>query len=434
MGKKILILDDDVDFNNLLTDIFIQADYDVTSERDPLEALRLFQMTHFDLVVTDQKMPGLSGEQFIRKIKQMRPEVPVIMVSGYLDNDTIRSLIKEGVGGVFLKPLNVFSLIKRTAALIEEAEAGGLRKIGKRTTDIEDYQHSLPFPFKTFPCKSLKALEFAQKLYSLRNFKSTLVFIGEEGMDFRGILSDIEQFHHQDGERCLLLEHSSLNEAEVLRQLDRLHKEGAHRITLAVYRPELLNEERLDLLQQIYHKRGNFEHDATPVRMIFILNEDIDVLYERGAITDELYMFMGTSEIHVPSLRELKDDIPILFKRALESALSELAKTGKGIDMSAISFLREYEWKGNMSELRKVAKTVSKVAADKVISREDLEKAIKAVQEEEGGAAQLRLKLEVVRDDYVRALYLLLGRDRKRLSSLLHTPQELIDKLTADFG
>ncbi len=434
MGKKILILDDDVDFNNLLTDIFTQADYEVTSERDPLEAFRLFQMMRFDLVVTDQKMPGLSGEQFIRKIKQIRPEVPVIMVSGYLDNDTIRTLIREGVGGVFLKPLNVFSLIKRTAALIEEAEAGGLRKNGKKTTDIEDYQHALPFQFKTFPCKSQKALEFAQKLFSLRNFKSTLVFIGEEGTDFKSILTDVEQFHHQEGERSLLLEHGNLNEADVAGQLDRLHKDGAHRITLAIHHPELLSEERLGLLQQVYHKKGSFADDATPVRMIFILNEDIDVLYERGAITDELYMFMGTSEIYVPSLRELKDDIPILFKRALDAGLRELAKSSKGMDMSAVSFLRDYDWKGNMAELSKVAKALCKVAADRVISRDDLEKAVKAVQEEEGGASQLKLKLEVIRNDYVKALYLLLGKDRKRLSALLQAPEELIGKLIDDLG
>jgi DNA-binding NtrC family response regulator len=111
MPKKLLILDDDSDFNSLLTDIFEQADYEVTSIEDPLVAVEVFQETHFDLVVTDHKMPEMTGTEFMKKIKEIRPSTPVIMVSGYLENDAIRDLISDGVGGVFLKPLNIFSLL-----------------------------------------------------------------------------------------------------------------------------------------------------------------------------------------------------------------------------------------------------------------------------------------------------------------------------------
>ena len=111
MAYSVLILDDDADFNSLLTDIFEQADYEVTSLLDPLEAVDVFREKHFDLVVADHKMPCMSGAECMKVIKEMKPEVPVIMVSGYLENDTIRELISEGVGGVFLKPLNIFSLL-----------------------------------------------------------------------------------------------------------------------------------------------------------------------------------------------------------------------------------------------------------------------------------------------------------------------------------
>ncbi|MFO8026485.1 MAG: response regulator, partial [Opitutales bacterium] len=118
MPYSVLILDDDADFNSLLTDIFEQADYVVTSLTDPVEAVDAFHEKAYDLVVTDHRMPEMSGGEFMRKVKQIRPEVPVIMVSGYLENDMIRDLISEGVGGVFLKPLNIFSLLERTKELI----------------------------------------------------------------------------------------------------------------------------------------------------------------------------------------------------------------------------------------------------------------------------------------------------------------------------
>ncbi len=91
MSNSVLILDDDADFNSLLTDIFEQADYVVSSLTNPLEAIEVFKETHYDLVVTDHKMPEMTGAEFMKTIKEIRPEVPVIMVSGYLENDTIRS-------------------------------------------------------------------------------------------------------------------------------------------------------------------------------------------------------------------------------------------------------------------------------------------------------------------------------------------------------
>ena len=119
MSKKILILDDDVDFNTLLTDVFNQAEYEVISAHDPQEALNLIQEEPVDVIVTDQRMPNLSGVEFFREIRSIHGNLPIIMVSGYLDSDTMRDLINNGVSGIFLKPLNIFSLLKRTSELLE---------------------------------------------------------------------------------------------------------------------------------------------------------------------------------------------------------------------------------------------------------------------------------------------------------------------------
>ena len=163
MGHRILILDDDVDFNSLLTDIFSQAGYDVTPELDPQKALALIREFQFDLVVTDQRMPGISGKDFLRELKKVQPRTPIIMVSGFLDNETIRELIREGVGGVFLKPLNVFSLLKRTAKLLEQVNGTAPRPGDPEAEAVgqPEFHHSLPFAFSSFPCRDAKSAEFA---------------------------------------------------------------------------------------------------------------------------------------------------------------------------------------------------------------------------------------------------------------------------------
>ncbi|MCH7649728.1 MAG: response regulator, partial [Nitrospinae bacterium] len=85
----------------MLTDVFKQAEYNVTSVLEPTEAVGLFRDNKFDLVVSDHAMPNMTGTEFIREIKGIRKEVPVVMVSGYLDKSTIRDLITDGVEGIF---------------------------------------------------------------------------------------------------------------------------------------------------------------------------------------------------------------------------------------------------------------------------------------------------------------------------------------------
>ncbi len=120
MPHHILILDDDQTFNDLLSDVFNQGGYQVESFLQPKEALKTFGDNDFDLVVTDHEMPGLSGVEIVRKIRALDKDMPIIMVSGKLDEASIRELINEGVNGIFLKPLNVFSLLKKTGELIEK--------------------------------------------------------------------------------------------------------------------------------------------------------------------------------------------------------------------------------------------------------------------------------------------------------------------------
>ena len=198
MAYRILILDDDTDFNSLLTDIFEQADYLVTSLEDPHKAVDVFENQDFDLVVTDHKMPEMTGAEFAKIIKKMKPEVPVIMVSGYLENDTIRELIGEGVGGVFLKPLNIFSLLQRTAELIDDTKQ--TQQSDSLKADVAVVENSLGFNFHSFPCKSQTTINFAERLYNLRHFASTLSLIGGSGTHFRQICEDIAGFYESEKE------------------------------------------------------------------------------------------------------------------------------------------------------------------------------------------------------------------------------------------
>ena len=224
-----------MNFNSLLTDIFEQADYEVDSFQDPLKAIGVFAEKHYDIVVTDHKMPGMTGAEFMVEIKKLKPEVPVVLVSGFLENDRIRDLISDGVGGVFLKPLNIFSLLERTAELIEETKraqsASEAETTAQSAGEAEAAQGASGFRFRSFPCKSGASSDFAERLYSMRNFKSAISLIGAPGTHYRSICEDIRGFYETDQEHFIYLTPGSFDAKEALTLIMQAQQNGFQRVT-----------------------------------------------------------------------------------------------------------------------------------------------------------------------------------------------------------
>lgn len=113
MANKILVVDDDDDFRQLLGDVFKQSGYEVTTVNSAVEALEVFSEKPFDAVVTDHNMPEMTGEDLIKNLRDAEPNLPIILVSGYLNQDLIQNL-KNVNTEIFHKPLNVISLLRKT--------------------------------------------------------------------------------------------------------------------------------------------------------------------------------------------------------------------------------------------------------------------------------------------------------------------------------
>ena len=428
MPYSVLILDDDVDFNSLLTDIFEQADYIVTSITDPIEAVDVFRETEYDLVVTDHKMPDMTGAEFMKVIKEVKPEVPVIMVSGYLENDTIRELISEGVGGVFLKPLNIFSLMERTAELIEEA-----KKIEKAPAhadvvdDTGDAGAKFGFTFRSYPCKSGASASFAERLYNLRNFKSTLSLIGEPGMHYRSICEDIRGFYESHEEHFIYLSAGSFDEQQALSLIEAAKEQGAERVTCVLLELETMDVAQKKLATALAKHEGPFDELDVVLRTIFCVSGDLDSLFDEGLIDENLYILMGTAEVQVPPLRECNVDVGVMAQQlvvevAREASLAAVPR----FERSARDLFRQHSWERNYDEL---SVTVRKIVEDNpgdVITHA----AVKSALRVSSGASPrtlLESHLSSQQVDYLRAATVLFGGDRSRVASFLGTDVSTIE-------
>ncbi|WPJ94716.1 response regulator [Coraliomargarita algicola] len=428
MPYSVLILDDDADFNSLLTDIFEQADYIVTSITDPIEAVEVFRETEYDLVVTDHKMPDMTGAEFMKVIKEIKPEVPVIMVSGYLENDTIRELISEGVGGVFLKPLNIFSLMERTAELIEEAKKiENTSAHGVVDEDSSDAGVKFGFSFRSYPCKSGASASFAERLHSLRNFKSTLSLIGEPGMHYRSICEDIRGFYEGDVEQFIYLSAGSFDQEQALSLIEAAQQGGVERVTCVLLELETMNAEQKKLATTLAKHEGAFEGLDVVLRTIFCVSGDLDSLFDEGLIDENLYILMGTAEVRVPPLRECNVDVGVMAQQlVVEVAREKSLASVPRFERSARDLFRQHVWERNFEELRATVRKIVDQNPGDVITHAAVKSALRLTS----GASPRTLfesHLSSQQVDYLRAAAILFGGDRSKAASFFDTDVVSID-------
>ncbi len=432
MSKKILILDDDVDFNTLLTDVFTQAEYDVISAHDPHKALRLIQEEPVDVIVTDQRMPNLSGVEFFREIRSIHENLPIIMVSGYLDSDTTRDLINNGVSGIFLKPLNIFSLLKRTAELLEDSNTntkGSSNEYIVSETEGPEYNNTLGFAFKSFPCKAAQSAGFAKKLYSLRNFKSNLLIVGEKGAPFESICEDIRGFAKDVKEELTFLKGNKFDETEILKIYNARTPENVERITTVILETANLEESDIELIFKIAKKEKPFDEIEAPIRFIFCMQDELDKLYDDGCINEDFYIFLGTSEVIIPCLRDCREDISLLAQSIIyDSAKKNDSNVILNIDPKGIEFLESREWPGNFTELKKTIIAAINYTDSLIISHDDLCLACELKDEKSKVKfSELESYLREARDEYAQAVVRLCHGDINKAAKTLGVDPEKIE-------
>ena len=434
MPKRILIVDDDVDFNNLLTDVFLQANYEVQSVTDAEKALALMELNAFDLVVTDQRMPVMTGLELIKAIKTKDPEVPIIMVSGYLDNRSIRELIREGVGGIFLKPLNIFSLLKKTTELIDLYKKGGGRTIHhlikqrKKTGETQ----FLPFAFQSFPGKSKTSADFAKKLHNIRDFKNSIILVGDPGTDFTTICEDLVSFNESGKEALHVFKIESLNENEILKIVRVENKKGIESLLIMIECFSEFGESAAQTIMNALRRESIFKALSLSLRYVFCVHCSLDSLYEEGYIDDNLYISMGTHEIIVPPLRECQEDLPLMARSIIGDACAQRGIENVTVfDDDALVWLKNQSWEQNYEEFEKTLLDAFDMSEHFVISEDDLRDALnfRGSRPIKSRLKSLKSHLKNSRDDLVKAAWIMAEKDCRITAMVLGMNEILVRKI-----
>lgn len=377
---EILIIDDEKAIRKALMEILSAEGYKTEEAGDGEEGLKKFREKSYDVVLCDIKMPKLDGIEFLQKATETNADVPVIMISGHGNIETAVDAVKKGAFDYISKPpdLNRMLITIRNAmdrsSLVTETKVLK-RKVNRVQEMIGD----------SSPIRKIK-----ETIEKVAPTDARIMITGENGVGKELVARWVhEKSSRASGQlvevNCAAIP-SELIESELFghekgsftsairQRIGKFEQANAGTLFLDEIGDMSLNAQAkvLRALQEGKITRVGADKDINvDVRVIAATNKDLLKEVEEKRFRLDLYHRLSVILIHVPSLNERKDDIPLLVDRFLTDICNEYGVAKKSIDPDAINLLQDYNWTGNIRELRNVVERLI-ILSGKTISSEDV--------------------------------------------------------------
>ncbi len=387
--QKILIVEDEKAISGVLHSILSEelTDYEFQIANDGLEALKILKKEDFSLVISDIKMPKLSGTELLKETMQIKPETTFVMISGHADIDTAVNCLKDGAYDFISKPIDINRLITSVKNALDK---GNLQK-DNRSLKSENNQLKKKVSKKYQMIGKSPALKMIQDMIEKVAASDARVLItGPNGAGKELVAHAI----HAQSERskgpmvevnCAAIP-SELIESELFGHVKGSFtgaiKDKSGKFEQANGGTIFLDEiGDMSLVAQAKVLRALQESKVSPVgsdkeikvdvRVVAATNKDLHKEIADGKFREDLFHRLSVIEIHVPALDDRKDDIPLLVEHFAKYIADEQGNAVKKFDDKAIAALQQFSWTGNIRELRNVVERLVILGANPV-SAEDV--------------------------------------------------------------
>lgn len=376
----ILIIDDEKAIRKTLTEILTFEGYKIEEAADGEEGLKKFREKTYDLVLCDIKMPRLDGIEFLQKAGEVYPDIPVIMISGHGNIETAVEAVKKGAYDYISKPPDLNRLLITIRNAMDKSSLVTETKVLKRK--VSRVQEMIG---ESAPIKKIK-----ETIEKVAPTDARILITGENGVGKELVARWIhEKSNRSSGPivevNCAAIP-TELIESELFghekgsftsaikQRIGKFESANGGTLFLDEIGDMSANAQAkvLRALQEGKITRVGADKDiSVDVRVIAATNKDLLKEVEAKNFRLDLYHRLSVILIHVPSLNERRDDIPMLVDQFLTDICSDYGIAKKVIDADAIMLLQQYNWTGNIRELRNVVERLV-ILSGKSITADDV--------------------------------------------------------------
>jgi DNA-binding NtrC family response regulator len=390
---RILYLDDNLEATDSMSEILTQWHYNVIAVNNPLDALKLLERNHYHLIISDIRMPEMSGVEFLKKARQLRPDLQIMLVTAYDQVTQAVESIKLGACDYVPK--------SSPPEVLREKIAAALRP----QLQLQEETEPSPPPKPALAEKNFQGIvagspvmqEVFELIQTVADSNANILIQGDTGTGKELVAQAIHRLSRRKNKSFLKVDCATLSK-ELLESELFGHEKGAftgateqHIGRLervkdgTLFLDEIANVElRLQakllrvLQDREFERVGGHKTLTLDARLISATNENIEEMTTKGTFREDLYHRLNVVMITVPPLHERKEDIVLLANEFLRRFCQEYQKKLDGISAEAIEGLKNHYWPGNVRELKNAFEQAVILSKGPVIQLNDLPAKIRA--------------------------------------------------------
>lgn len=377
--RRILIIDDDLDMCTLLSSFLRRRGFETEIAYAGNSGINKFKEKPFDIVLCDFRLGDKEGTQVLKEIKSINPAAIVIIITGYSDIKTAVDIIKQGAFDYITKPLipdEVLSVINNAL----ESGGYGARQVisgspGNSASTVSASASKVPGPDDYLVGKDKATRELYRQIKLVAPSPYSVILYGESGTGKEVVGKTIHQYSDRSKKPFIALDCGTLSKELAGSELfghvkgsftgaindKEGHFEMANGGTLFLDEvanlPLDVQASLLRVIQERKFKRvGGTKEMNLDIRIIVASNENLQEAYKKGKFREDLFHRFNEFSIHIPPLRERKEDIPLFAEYFLKNATAELGKEIERFDDEVLELFTNYSWPGNLREFRNVVR------------------------------------------------------------------------------
>jgi len=362
MPEAILVADDEPGIRESLAEVLRDAGYAVTTAADGDAAIAALDQHDFALVVTDLRMPGADGLTVLRRVREVSPQTVTIIMTAHGSIDSAVDALRAGAADYILKPIVFDEVLTKVARVLEHRTLAWQTQMLRREVE------------QRYEFDEMVGGSAMQEVFTLIRkvapTQTTVLITGESGTGKEVVARALHRYSAANGRLFLPINCAAIPETLLESQLFG-HVRGAFTGAIATQEGlfararggTIFLDEMGDLplglqsklLRAIESKEilpvGSTQPITVDVRLVAATNRDLKAMVEAGTFREDLYYRLNVVEIHLPPLRDRREDIPGLAEYLVRRHNREMKRSYRGVDNATLKVLMSQPWKGNVREL-----------------------------------------------------------------------------------